>query len=286
MSTISFDDLITNPSQPSVEVEPTMDVSDWDISFVDVYEEKKSGFSFINVEEKKIVSYIVQGYKLNSTSLNTSRLAKLIEETKIPIIKTAISNLYSYEFDPEAQITCKYFAGNIKAGNTIIEPLNFPFEWPNETRMNVCTKLSNKSVPAGCGCVNAQFECKIGFKDDTREFYSYHDKDNKVFVRVGIQRYGFGNPLNIVHVGNTDDSANAFSHFGPVEKPLSILTDHVSDPGNFNSMNYFGEDYESVFNKYLSSLLDDLFDQYGELIKEVNPTKEIQKEYFDYVKSI
>lgn len=286
MSTISFDDLVNDPTTPSVDAEPPMDMAGWEIEFIDIYEDKKSGYSFIDIQNKKITNYVVQGFKVKENTLNTSKLAEFIKETKIPIIKTSIGSLYKFEFDPEEQVTCKYFAASNKASKRTIEPIDFPFEWPNETPINICTKVSTKSVPAGCGCVNAQFECKIGFKEDVRNFYSYQDKENKIFIRVGLQRYGFGSELSFVHVGYTNGSNNAFSYFGPVEKELDVIRNNPSNPDLFNSMTYFGDDYKSVFDKYLSSLLDDVFAVYGELIKEINPAKEIEKEYFDYVKSV
>ncbi len=285
MTDLAFDDLVGNPEQPTTAGPPPINIEEWTINYHDEYVLNKSGYLFIDAQTKHMDVYTVQGFDFQKESLNLSRMAKILGENKPEaLIKAELATLFKYQFDAERQVTCKYYASTHKNSKTAIEPVDFPFEWPNETNVNICNKLSSASAPVGCQCVNAQFACKIGYAADERDLYLYHDKDSKLAVDVSLERYGFGEELLIIHTKTQDNET--WSYFGPVEKSIKTIEDHPSNPEVFDSITYFGDDYKMIFDKYLTSHLDSLFETYGELTKEFNPTKEIQTEYFSYVKSV
>lgn len=286
MVDLAFDDLVGNPGEVTTTGPPPVNIQEWTVGYFDEWELNRSGYCFLDAQTKSMEVYTVQGFDFQKESINLVRMAKLIEEHgPESLIKVEVSTLFTAQFDAERQVTCKYFGVAKKMSDTAIEPVEFPFEWPNETNVNICTKLSTAAGPVGCRCVNTQYACnKIGYEADTRSLYLYHDKEGKLAVNITLQRYGYGNELLIIHTKSEDNEA--WSYFGPVEKDIKTIKDNPSNPEVFDSMTYFDKDYRVIFDKYLASLLDGLFETYGELIKEISPTKEILTEYFSYVKSV
>lgn len=280
--TLSFDQLIGEPTDVPIP-EPPINIDDWEITIHEEFEKGKTGLVFINVQEKKINTYIHDGVTLKKIKLD--KLKEVVDSNPAGEIHPGLDFLYDVSFKTKVQITCKNFVSSQQSANAnehFIEPPGYWFEWPNITPTNGCMFYSDKTALKPCVAPQCQMQCKV-YEPDNRVLFTYTntDEENKMELEVRRVRYGFGNEIRII------TSHTGAGNFSDVFSPTEVS--EISVVKNLNtaeeSIVYFGEDYLSVFEKVLMTKLDDLTKEYGELIKEITPDKEIQTEYFSYVRS-